>query len=1374
MFTAIRRAWPLVAVALFALALSAAGSQAANGGKGKRPADVVTKTDAAKGKLDSKLQEKIANGETQTVPIFASLTGDVAAAKALVKNAKVAQHDGYALLVGSIPVQLAPKLASLDGVISVGLVEFKQTGQPLGWRDPDFAGGHDPNPNAKALWKKNDLPYSQAPALKGSNFGALKGKGYLDAKSHNFDGAWAQGFEGQGVTASVLDGGTDWGHPDLLGTWQTWSNAPVAGWNGWPMAFDPYDTLVWLAAPQFVDQGLSWYTPTTEVKCPGGATKSGVCPVSFATRVGPSRNLAAPDAFKKNLYQFPSSYSKSGTVRMTWSPDDYLLGSYGERPAVLVTDPHTAGVYDTVYVDLDDDYDFSDEKPVTKESPAAYRDMNGDGYADISGGLLTFISDGQTLLPGGVDAFDDGSPEFADAFTFGPGEMLMWTGDYDPGIEGHGTLTASNVVGQAVVNGLAPTFTDFGQTPGAVLGGAPKAKLAPMGDIYFSFGFSTQLGYLLSTLNGIDVTSNSYGSSNVDNDGFDAASQEADFIHALFGPTTTPIFSTGNGAPGYGTTTPPTPLAGISVGASTQFGGTGWDSVAKLSQIADNDVVVWSNRGPGATGKPGVDVVADGAYSAGDKTLNAAFDGRFAWETWGGTSRSTPVTVGAAALVYQAYKASHGGAEPTSAQVKRFLKSSATDLKYDAFTQGAGSVDAGQAVQNAAGTKATVTPDQWRPGTYRAQNPAPTVFPHLLGPGQSASQPFGLAGGSGTYTASARILKRVATVSKDWTSKPVSQESASNFNAPDYLFDLSADIAAHPGADLMVVRANYPRAQFDGNADYAVDQAWRLLLYKFNDQDGDHTLWVDKDGDGIVDHCNATTSSNIDAFPDINFGCAANELDKGEYVRFMYHRPGANTLMGFVHDPEHRDADKIYLGFQHNNRNAAIPTTTFKVQVEFYKFQDWNWVTFPGGTSVAPGGSVGATMTVPAGTKPGMYQGSVVLSQAGQKSIVIPTSVAVPAIATQDATTNEITGSTVFGGSGQSTSDELYDNGSVFGANDWTWRAESGDWRFFFLDVPRTPPAGSLFLTSTTWDDPAPYTDLDTLLFGRGVNRSFQVLGCGANGCPAFGGPYILALVGGSPNTNQGAGVWGFDTATGGASDLVAGRAQEGLHEVAIHQVGFDGGKFNVPFTSTVAGASVAPSTVTSHTADGTGAFDVTFKAGIDLPGFNAEAFGLSQPELKDEVVHQDDPNDPSTASVKETVHIAHASRATFTVDVDSDDVDLFIVHDGQIIASSTGGAGADERVTLVRPEDGDYQIWLHGFAVAGTPTVKLGIDIVQGTDMTATVSPSGAIPAGTPVTIHVTYAKAGMTDGTFKGELLLGPPAAPTALSVPVTVIKP
>ena len=76
----------------------------------------------------------------------------------------------------------------------------------------------------------------------------------------------------------------------------------------------------------------------------------------------------------------------------------------------------------------------------------------------------------------------------------------MWTGDFDPGIEGHGTLTASNIVGQGVVTDGAPEFADFAEQkyPG-VIGGAPKAKLAPFSDIYFGFDFSTQFGYYLSS-----------------------------------------------------------------------------------------------------------------------------------------------------------------------------------------------------------------------------------------------------------------------------------------------------------------------------------------------------------------------------------------------------------------------------------------------------------------------------------------------------------------------------------------------------------------------------------------------------------------------------------------------------------------------------------------------------------------------------------------------------------------------------------------------------------------------------------------------------------------------------------------------------------
>ena len=89
-------------------------------------------------------------------------------------------------------------------------------------------------------------------------------------------------------------------------------------------------------------------------------------------------------------------------------------------------------------------------------------------------------------------------------------------------------------------------------------------------------------------------------------------------------------------------------------------------------------------------------MVADGAYSSGDATLNTILNGHVAWTTWGGTSRSTPVAAGAAAIVYQAWRGANGPATPDgfALTARDIIKSSAKDLGYDSWTQGAGSVDA--------------------------------------------------------------------------------------------------------------------------------------------------------------------------------------------------------------------------------------------------------------------------------------------------------------------------------------------------------------------------------------------------------------------------------------------------------------------------------------------------------------------------------------------------------------------------------------------------------------------------------------------------------------------------------------------------------
>lgn len=1363
----------LVMVSALTLLLSIAAPTAigakGNGNSTAAPASITTGSDAAKAKLHPKLQKQLESGSTATILVFTVVKGNDAEARSYLSNPRGTPGD-VSILVGKIGVQALPKLAGAKGVISVGPIDFSKTGQPLGSKEPLYRPSQSQLDTVlKGLYAK-EVPYSKAPALAGSNFEALKELALLDADTHGFAEAWDAGYTGEGVTVGVLDGGTDFGHPDLIGTWQTWSDqvGARAGWNGWPKAFDPFGVLQWFdwdAGGSQISSGLSWYVETSAATCKdwAGKTAKANCSVKFATPLGPSRNFGAPNAKKEHTYQFPAGFSKSGNVRLGGHPDDNLLALFGERVAFLVTDSTTAGVYDTIYVDLDHDFKFDDEKPVTKASPVSYRDMNGDGYTDLSGGLVYYISDGATAIPGGMDVY------FGDTtLGYGPGELVAWTGDFDPAIGGHGTLTASNIVGQGVINGNAPTFTDLpgdGKYPGAVIGGAPDAKLAPYGDIYFSFDFSTQFGYYLATRRGVDVTSNSYGSSAVDNDGWDAASQEADVIHN--GRRTTPLFSTGNGAPGFGTASPPSPISAIAVGASTQFGGTGWDSIYETSQITDNDVMVWSNRGFGATGTPGVDVVADGAYSAGSLTLNAFLNGQVAWETWGGTSRSTPVAAGAAALVYQSYR-ENVGAIPTNffKTAKDILKSSAQDLGYNSSIQGAGSVDAGKAVEVAAGEAARVTPNEWRAGDYRGTEYP--VFANVMSPGDADSQLFTITG-DGTWDISDRQMVRTDVETFTWTTKNISQESPANFNSPDYLMDITEMVEAHPDADLMVVRANYPRTQFDKNGDYASDQAWRLLTYDWTDQDSDGKLWNDANANGVVNYTQLPYSANPDGFPEINYG--ASEIDEGEYVRFMYHRAGSNALMSFLRDPAERYTDGIFLGLQHSTRSATHPVTDFEIEISFYENSDWSWIEAPTSAS----GSFTADIEVPEGTPYGMYEGAIVLED-GDDEMVIPVSVAVAATVAQDEETGEITGSVTFGGAdvAEAQEDYLYNNGSVFGANDWTWRAESGDWRFFFLDVPVEPAEGTLFLARTTWDGEAPYTDLDTLMFGRSENQ-FQVFGDSV-----FGGPYMLGPVGGSPNTNIGAGVWRFDTATGGAEDFVAAPAQEGLHELAIHQVGWQGDDFTTPFQVTLGSASVAPSAVDIDTATDVDSFQVTFTSSVDLDGLAAEAFGLSQPSSTLEPGQQDDPNDPSSASIKKDITLTHASRLTVATTLGTDDFDLFVVYDAddngvftnaEIVASSATGT-SNESVELIAPPDGDYQVWVQGWSVAGTPGIELLIDAIQGNDLIVS-GPVGPVAAGAPVVLTVDFSKAMTVGEEYFGELLLGPPTAPTALQVPIVITR-
>jgi len=1262
-------------------------------------------------KVSQSLKDKIMEDPDQEVRAMVFTTDPVVLGRTLramgvdtpVGKTPSLSH-GIRPVIIDMPAIVATKIAYLESVGAVTLFVVPQPQQILA---PESEDGITENPNS-----------AEEPGV----------DTIRAAHGHHVVDAWARGFTGTDVKVAILDSGVDFAHPDLLDTWAVEENL-TSPYYLWPIAFDPFSMYVFLyyggatypAAP-------TWYVDT-----------------SFNATADAAGLLPSFNGKNYNVTGIPSA---SGWYHLGLHPAPMLGVRFGESPGVLLTDSMVPFAYDTIYVDLNDDGNFSNDKPADISDPVSYADYRdattggydesmwdwGDGMPDVSGGLIYYIADGVNPVPYS-DIISDRYGLFNILPTNGNLVAFMIGDAYAAGGD-HGTMCSSAVVAQ--------------NRTGMVQGFAPDATLIAVGDIYFG-GFWTDIypfaaeGYdgLPGTGDEAMVSSSSYGTSDIDNDGWDYESRFIDLLTTSYDGTTF-VASTGNGGYGFGTVTPPGGSRSVlSVGASTSYYSgpkTSWENAPMWTF---GDVQPWSNRGPSSLGNVDPDVVTVGAWASGDNAINTPSAGQSngtnSWSVWGGTSLSSPATAGIVALVYDAYNQG-SSVFPTSTMVKEFMMNGADNINYDPLIMGSGLSNAERSTMLANEIYGLqIAPSSWTPGGYRGTD-YPS-FAHVVNAGDTATKTFQLmnrdAGASQQWSISDAVLRKAGERTFDiWSN--ISDESAPNSNRPDYLWNVSAMLSAYPNTKFVRGIAYHNYSTFDPEYDYNMNSAYRALFYDYKDLNGDGQYWHDLNGNGVV-----------------NSGELDNVGGQVEYMRFTYAYGIADVQNAFVHDPLTRVDDALLFGLIHRYRSVSIPSTMVHIVLEFYELVGSTWITEDKSTvTIGAGGTQTLTVTVnvPAGTAVGTYSAMLILTDAGLTETVVPIIINV-AGSTQDITIQEDASNTSY-----------YDNGRMYGGQDWSWRPEAGDWRFYFMDVPDSTPIGDAtrFLIHTKWTNYP--TDIDTLLFGP-TEDDFS------NALRSVFGDYTLSKVGGSQNTNIGAGTWVFNTATGGPEEWVSGPAATGLHEIALHNVLYAGEGPSESFTGATGFVDVAPFPWTELLTQSAGVKTFDFKSTMDLPdGMEVNAYGVSQPTTYNYPITQDERASFYNDSVRAGIFDIILTSA-FPVDLD-----LYVYYElpggGEVPVGSSTSPTANERVKLILPDDGTYRIEVHGFSVpmAGA-TFDLTVNLIQGFDLNPANAPPGPIVANTPYTFDIDY-DIPDEEGDYYGVIFIGPMGAPATIELPVLLM--
>jgi subtilisin family serine protease len=247
------------------------------------------------------------------------------------------------------------------------------------------------------------------------------------------------------------------------------------------------------------------------------------------------------------------------------------------------------------------------------------------------------------------------------------------------------------------------TIRVLGMAPGAQLVGlkAFGAESAPTSNILQAINYAV-------TNDNVDVINESFGGNPYPDNNTDPISL-ADEAAVAAGVVV--VSSTGDSGTTNTLGSPATDPTVISAGATTMF-----RSYAQLTAYG-------FGLSKGTFASNNISSLSSGGVSQNARTQDVSAPGDLGWalcskkpiyegctddkgapsgiQDFGGTSQSSPLTAGEAALVIEAYKNAHSGAHPTPALVKQIITSTATDLNHPSYEQGAGLIDSLAAVQAA-------------------------------------------------------------------------------------------------------------------------------------------------------------------------------------------------------------------------------------------------------------------------------------------------------------------------------------------------------------------------------------------------------------------------------------------------------------------------------------------------------------------------------------------------------------------------------------------------------------------------------------------------------------------------------------------------